>query len=160
MLYCTAHRGYRVFLNSIYTFLFNSSSIYFLCVNSPQLLDGAHYLCSLHYLGMHSSLVSPHCCFLTRCLQSSSTHVLPSFTSSHASLLALLHLTCCFSPLFPLRHSSPCCLQDIMSNHYLRLSCCSSPSIYPLSLPSTPPRLSPLDRATYYLHHSLHSSFL
>lgn len=104
--------------------------------------------------------VSPHFYLLARCLQSSLRRALPSFTSTHASLLALLHLTCCFSPLFPLCHSSPFRLPDIMSNHYLHLSCCSSPSIYPLSLPSTPPRLSPPDRATYYLYHSLHSSFL
>lgn len=71
--------------------------------------------------------------------------------------LCLLYLTLPASPLFLLLCPSFLSLPDIMSSHYLHSSCCSSPSIYPLSLPSPPLRLSPPDRVTYYLRHSIHT---
>lgn len=71
--------------------------------------------------------------------------------------LRLLYLTLPAAPLSSLFHPSFPSLPDIMSSHYLQSSCCSSPSIYPLSLPSPPLRLSPPDRVTYYPHHSIHT---
>lgn len=87
----------------------------------------------------------------------------PLQVSLHSSLL--LSMICQILPIVsllvsPLCHSSILCLPDIMSSHYLHSSCRTSPSIYPLSLPLAPPRLSPLDRATYYLYQPLHPSFL
>lgn len=89
------------------------------------------------------------------------THVLPSFIFIHLSMHASFGFTF-VSPfvLTPLCSRSLLFQPEIMSSHYLHSSCSSSPSIYPLSLPSAPPRLSPPDRAAYYLHHSLQPSFL
>lgn len=73
-------------------------------------------------------------------------HTSPSRFSIPPSFYSLPALTDFTSPLCPFP-------PDIMSRHYLHLSCCSSPSI----LSHFPPLLlSPPDRDKYHLHHSDH----